>query len=158
MFTEKRFRHQSSVLTDEALKQLCGKKANQIQTVMCLQTFSSPFRYYLNTTSELTYLHPIGTLRPYAVPEGVLSITSCLHLHLQGAYSTGPQLLPGHWQGHAEAVEALAEAAQTTGKQEPGAVPPLAPTHHHAPPPACMEPTASSSLAIHNVLIKHQKL
>lgn len=43
MFTEKRFRHQSSVL---------------------------------NTTSELTYLHPIGTLRPYAVPEGVLSITA----------------------------------------------------------------------------------
>lgn len=43
--------------------------------------------------------------------------------------------MPG--QGHAEAVEALAEAAQTIGKQEQGAVLPVAPTHHHAPPPAC---------------------
>lgn len=77
MFTEKRFRHQSSVLIDEALKQLCGKKENQMQTAFCLQTSSSPpFRYYLGTTSELTYLHPIGTLQPYAVPEGMLSIPS----------------------------------------------------------------------------------
>lgn len=66
--------------------------------------------------------------------------------------------MPGHWQGHAEAVEVLAEAAQTTGKQEQGAMPPVAPTHRHVPPPACTEPTASSSLAIHNLLIKHQKL